>query len=56
MMNEALVTVRHPTKVLLRVHNLSSRSVFIPRNTKLGRLETIASVVSIDANVQSDGS
>lgn len=56
MLNEALVTIRHPIKVLLGVHNLSSRSVFIPRNTKLGRLETIASVVSVEANIQSDGS
>lgn len=56
MLNEALVTIRHPTKVLLGVHNPSSRSVFIPRNTKLGRLETIASVVSVEANIQSDGS
>lgn len=56
MLNEALVTIRRPTKLLLGVHNPSSRSVLIPRDTKLGRLEKTASVVSVDANVQSDWS
>lgn len=42
--------------MLLGVHNPYSRSAFIPRNTKLGRLETIASMVSVEANIQSDGS
>lgn len=52
MLNETLVTIRHQTKVLLCVHNPSSKSVFIPRNNKIGRLETIASVVSVEANIQ----
>lgn len=53
VLNEALVTIKHPTKVLLGVHNPFSRDVVIPRNTKLGQLEVI--VVSIDPSVQSDG-
>lgn len=51
MLNEVLVIIRYLIKVLLGVYNFFFRSVFILRNIKLGWLEIIVLVVSVEVNI-----
>lgn len=51
MLNEVLVIIRYLIKVLLGVYNIFFRSVFILRNIKLGWLEIVVLVVSLEVNV-----